>query len=96
MADTFQTGLSLDNINTGVGFAYLGQGLGACFTLPLMIAIGKRPVYIVSCCCLVIFPFSLPHIPTNGAWIGLCLVNGFVASPLFVGPEASLSDVVST
>lgn len=89
-----QTGLSLDQINAGVGYVYLAQGLGACLTLPLTIAIGKRPVYIISCGCSAIFPFALAHVKTNGTWIGLNIINGFAGSPLFVAPEASLADVV--
>lgn len=89
------TGLSLAQINSGVGFVYLFEGLMALFTLPLTLCIGKRPVYIASCLLIAVFPFALGAVSNNGAWIGLCIIFGFSASPLFVAPEASLSSVVS-
>ncbi|KAL1413791.1 hypothetical protein Q8F55_001574 [Vanrija albida] len=88
-----KTGISLAQINTGVGYFYLIEAVCALFVLPLTIAIGKRPVFIVSCACAAIFPFTLSQVTSNAQWVGLCVANGFFLSPLFVAPEAVLSDV---
>lgn len=89
------TGLSLADLNAGVGYIYLCQGIFTIFTQPLALAIGKRPTYIISCLASSTYVFWLTHVKSNGEWIGACLVFGFMSSILFVLPELSISDVVS-
>jgi len=89
------TGLSLAQLNAGIGYLYLCIGLFGIITQPLALAIGKRPVYIISCLAGAVYPFWITKVKSNGEWIGCCIFNGFFTSILFVLPEASISDVVS-
>lgn len=92
---SLETGLTLSQLNAGIGYLYLCMGLFGIVSQPLALAIGKRPVYIVSCLVGSVFPFWLTRVKSNGEWIGSCIVTGFFTSILFVLPEASVSDVVS-
>lgn len=89
------TGLSLADLNAGIGYVYLCEGIFTIITQPLALAIGKRPTYIISCLASSTYPFWLTHTKSNGEWIGCCIVFGFMSSILFVLPELSISDVVS-
>ncbi|WOO80031.1 putative MFS-type transporterc [Vanrija pseudolonga] len=91
LSDT--TGLSLDNINAGVGYLYFAAAVFALFTLPLQIAIGYRPVFIATCLGVCIFPFALSQVKNNGQYIGLCVLNALFVSPVFVSPETVLCNV---
>lgn len=93
LSDT--TGLSLDNINAGVGYLYFAAAVFALFTLPLQVAIGYRPVFIATCLGVCIFPFALSQVKNNGQYIGLCVLNALFVSPVFVSPETVLCNVVS-
>lgn len=90
-----ETGLSLADLNAGVGYEYLCMGLFGIITQPLALSIGKRPVYIMSALAGSTYPFWLTHVKSNGEWFGACIVFGFMGSTLFVLPEASICDVVS-
>lgn len=65
-----KTGLSLAQINSGVGYLYLFQQIFSLVTQPLAIAIGKRPVFIATSAGLCIFPFVLSKVTNNSQWIG--------------------------
>lgn len=90
-----QTGLSLDNLNSGVGYTYLAIGLGASITQPIALAIGKRPVYLFSCLALGTYYFWVVKQRAFGTWIAQAVIYGFLQSPIFTLPELSLSDTVS-
>lgn len=87
--------ITLAQINSGVGYLYFFQQLFALVTAPLMVAVGKRPVFIGTCLGLCIFPFALSAVKNNSQWIGLIIVNTLFTSLVYVGPETVLSDVVS-
>jgi len=65
-----KTGLTLAEINSGVGYLYLFQQIFSLITQPLAIAIGKRPVFLATCAGLCIFPFTLSQVHNNSQWIG--------------------------
>ncbi|BEJ13938.1 hypothetical protein CspHIS471_0311120 [Cutaneotrichosporon sp. HIS471] len=86
------TGLSLADLNSGVGYVYLCLGIFQLVTQPLALSIGKRPVYILSMIGCAGYPFWITRIKSLGEWYGACVYLGFVGSPLFVLPELSLTD----
>lgn len=90
------TGLTLADLNSGVGYAYLCLGLCQLITQPLALAIGKRPVYILSMLGCAAYPFWVTRVRTLSEWYGANVYLGFVGSPLFVLPELSLTDTVRT
>jgi hypothetical protein len=87
--------LSLNQLNTGVGYLFFFQQIFALVLCPLLIAVGKRQVFIATALGLCIFPFALSQVRSNAQWIGLIIVNCIFTSLVFVGPEIVLSDVVS-
>ncbi|GMK53551.1 hypothetical protein CspeluHIS016_0101370 [Cutaneotrichosporon spelunceum] len=87
-----ETGLSLADLNSGVGYVYLCLGIFQLFTQPLALSIGKRPVYIMGMLGSAVFPFWVTRVKSLGEWYGACVYLGFVGSPLFVLPELSLTD----
>jgi hypothetical protein len=65
-----ETGLTLDQINTGAGYLYFFQQVWSLFSQPLAVTIGTRPIFIVTCAGLCIFPFCLSLVSTNSQWVG--------------------------
>lgn len=63
------TGLSLDDLNSGVGYLYLGMGLFQILTQSLALAIGKRPVYVVSILLAGAYPFWITKVRSSVSWV---------------------------
>lgn len=88
------TGLTIDQLNQGTGYAYLPIGIGPLFLNPLALAYGKRPVYIVTALISTGLIFWTPYASSYGQWISNRLLVGFAGSPSFALTEVSISDVV--
>lgn len=73
-------------------YQYFCMGMFQIFTQPLALAIGKRPVYILSILGGACFPFWVTTVSSGPEWYGCNVWQGFLGSPLFVLPELSLAD----
>ncbi|KAL4782351.1 major facilitator superfamily domain-containing protein [Aspergillus varians] len=76
------TGISLENINTGQGIMYLGFGWGCLITQPLAINYGRRPVLVLSLLVFSLFTLWTAYIDTVGVWYLNRVLSGIAYSPI--------------
>ncbi|KAH8807273.1 serine/threonine kinase 16 [Xylogone sp. PMI_703] len=87
------TGLSVADINSGTGYMYLAFGWGNLIWQPMALQYGKRPAYLASMLCSIPIMVGQAHVHSNGAWIALKVLQGFVGAPIESLGEISVADV---
>ncbi|WRT66195.1 uncharacterized protein IL334_003148 [Kwoniella shivajii] len=87
------TGLSLNDLNAGVGYFYLFIGIACIFSQPLALGFGKKPIYIISALACCLLNLWTAFVDTNAQWIGSRLLLGFFISPSYTLIQVSISDV---
>ncbi|TGO08447.1 hypothetical protein BTUL_0209g00180 [Botrytis tulipae] len=90
---SMNTGLTLDTLNTGIGYMFLFFGWGCAFWQPIALQYGKRPVYLFSLLATLGVVMWVPYTKTNGDWIGQKILQGFLGAPIESLCEVSISDI---
>ncbi|KAL1873120.1 hypothetical protein VTK73DRAFT_1081 [Phialemonium thermophilum] len=75
------TSLSVANLNAGTGY------------MPLGLAYGKRPVYLLTTLCTIAIMIWAPFTSNNGQWIANKTLQGFFGAPLEALCEISMTDI---
>lgn len=87
------TGLTLDDLNSGTGYMFLFFGWGCLVWQPIALQYGKRPVYLFSILATMAIQIWAPYTRSNGQWIANKILQGFFGAPIESLCEISMTDI---
>jgi len=89
------TGLSIDQLVAGMGYSYWSIGFSSVIFQPMSLAIGKRPIIVISALAGGLINMWTVYIGDNSSWIAQRFFLGLASGPSFALAEVIIADVVS-
>jgi MFS family permease len=89
------TGLTIDQLVAGMGYSYWAIGFSSVIFQPMSLAIGKRPVIVISALAGGLINMWTVYLSGNGSWIAQRFLLGLASGPSFALAEVVIADVVS-
>ena len=92
---SISTNLTIDQLVAGMGYSYWAIGFSSVIFQPMSLAIGKRPVIVISALAGGLINMWTVYITDNGSWIAQRFLLGLASGPSFALAEVVIADVVS-